>query len=119
VRGKPCGFQSVFCAIGGRILPYREVVNQPALAGELRVDEYRDEALHRFVQVATLHDAASTFSEHAPRLYDVRLVAMSPLAFTLAGLERIDGAEYAQSWQHRQLRCYGMNGRLAFVECSH
>jgi hypothetical protein len=44
---------------------------------------------------------------------------MSPLAFTLAGLERIDGAEYAQSWQHRQLRCHGKNGRLAFVECSH
>jgi hypothetical protein len=33
-----------------------------------------------------------------PRLYDVRIVSMSPQAFTLTGFERIEGAEYAQSW---------------------
>ena len=33
-----------------------------------------------------------------PTLLDVRLIAMSPQAFTLSGLERVDGADYAQSW---------------------
>jgi hypothetical protein len=28
----------------------------------------------------------------------VRIVAMSPQAFTLAGFERIDSVDYAQSW---------------------
>jgi len=36
----------------GRILPYREVVNRPALAGELRVEQCHDNALHRFVHIA-------------------------------------------------------------------
>jgi hypothetical protein len=31
-------------------------------------------------------------------LYDPVLIAMSPQAFTLAGFERIDGVDYAQSW---------------------
>ena len=31
-------------------------------------------------------------------LHDVRVIGMSPLAFTLAGLERLDGIEFAQSW---------------------
>ena len=34
----------------------------------------------------------------APTLLDVRLIAMSPQAFTLSGFERVDGADYAQSW---------------------
>jgi hypothetical protein len=33
-----------------------------------------------------------------PTLYDVHIVAMSPQAFTLAGFENVDGAQYAQSW---------------------
>ena len=36
--------------------------------------------------------------EELPALYDPILIAMSPQAFTLAGFERIDGADYAQSW---------------------
>jgi hypothetical protein len=33
-----------------------------------------------------------------PELLDVRLMAMSPQAFTLAGFERIAAMEYTQSW---------------------
>ena len=88
-----------FLRYRGRIVPYREVVNRPALVGELRIEECHDEELHRYVRTATLHHgSASTYRADVPRLYDVRLMAMSPLAFTLTGLERIDGAEYAQSW---------------------
>lgn len=33
-----------------------------------------------------------------PTLYDLHIDAMSPQAFTLAGFERVEEAEYAQSW---------------------
>ncbi|MBK6335559.1 MAG: hypothetical protein IPF60_07225 [Betaproteobacteria bacterium] len=36
--------------------------------------------------------------EDLPTLYDPMLIAMSPQAFTLAGFERIEGTDYAQSW---------------------
>jgi len=88
-----------FLRYRGRIVPYREVVNRPALLGELRIEECHDDELHRYLRTATLNcESASTYRADVPRLYDVRLMAMSPLAFTLTGLERIDGAEYAQSW---------------------
>ena len=88
-----------FLRYRGRIIPYREVVNRPALVGELRIEECHEEEVHRYVRTATLHnESVSTYRADVPRLYDVRLMAMSPQAFTLTGLERIDGAEYAQSW---------------------
>jgi hypothetical protein len=31
-------------------------------------------------------------------LLDVRLIGMSPSAFSLTGFERVEGVEYAQSW---------------------
>jgi hypothetical protein len=75
------------------------VVNQPAKVGELRIAECRDEELHRYVRAAKLFAEDSTrYSVTLPELLDVRLISMSPQAFTLAGFERIDGAEYAQSW---------------------
>jgi hypothetical protein len=92
-------FRVRFLRYRGRVLPWREVANRPAFVGDLRVEECRDEDLRRYVRTATLHDcAASSFNIQAPRLYDVRLMAMSPSAFTLTGLERIDGIDYAQSW---------------------
>jgi hypothetical protein len=36
-------------------------------------------------------------SYNCPAL-DVRLMAMSPQAFTLTGFERVAGVEFAQSW---------------------
>lgn len=103
--GRTLGAQSAmrfavrFLRYRGRIVPYREVVNRPALVGELRVEECHDDELHRYLRTATLHhESVSTYRAGVPRLYDVRLMAMSALAFTLTGLERINGVEYAQSW---------------------
>ena len=74
-------------------------MNRPALLGELRIEDCHDDELHRYLRIATLHhESAPTYRADAPRLYDVRLMAMGSLAFTLTGFERIDGAEYAQSW---------------------
>ena len=49
--------------------------------------------------MARLFDAEwAIYSEKLPELPDVRLMAMSPQAFTLTGFERVECVEYAQSW---------------------
>ena len=61
--------------------------------------EHFDEELRRYLRTARLIDENSVLPiPGRPELRDARLVAMSPLAFTLAGFERIEGADYAQSW---------------------
>ena len=51
------------------------------------------------MRTARLFDAESAiYSDKLPELLDVRLMAMSLQAFTLAGFERIGDVEYAQSW---------------------
>jgi len=38
-----------------------------------------------------------------PTPLDVRLIGMSPSAFSLLGFERVDIVEYAQSWLVREI----------------
>ena len=40
----------------GRILPWRDVMNQEARIGDLRIEECLDAELHRYVRVARLFD---------------------------------------------------------------
>jgi hypothetical protein len=88
-----------FLRYRGRILPWREVMNQDPRTGDLRIEECLDAELHRYVRTACLFDVNSViYSDARPKLLDVRLMAMSPQAFTLTGFERVAGVEYAQSW---------------------
>ena len=58
-----------------------------------------DGQLHRYLRTARLFDDANIlYSNPLPELLDVRLMAMSPQAFTLTGFERADGVEDAKSW---------------------
>ena len=83
----------------GRILPWREVINQSPKYGDLRIEETLDQGLHRYVRMASLFDTTNVLpSKKLPQLLDARLMAMSPQAFTLTGFERVEGVEYAQSW---------------------
>jgi hypothetical protein len=76
-----------------------DVVNQQPRVGDLRIEECLDAELRRYVRAARLFDVQSAiYSDKLPELLDVRLMAMSPQAFTLAGFERLAGIEYAQSW---------------------
>jgi hypothetical protein len=85
-----------FLRARGRILPWREVMNQDALVGDLRVEECLDEILDRYVRTAKFLDPGMVvYRERPPELMDVRLVSMSPLVFTPTGIERIGGVEYA------------------------
>ena len=65
------------------------------------IEECLDGDLHRYVRTARLFDSndmRSVTSNERPALLDVRIVTMSPQAFTLTGVERVSGVEYAQSW---------------------
>lgn len=75
----------------GRVLPWREVVNRPALAGDLRVEQCYDEELRRHVRMARLLEPATPgHARQPPMPMDVRLVGMSLSAFSLSGLERLE-----------------------------
>jgi hypothetical protein len=64
-----------------------------------KIEEWLDAELRRYVRTARLFDVGSAiYSDKLPELLDVRIVGMSPQAFTLAGFERVEGVEYAQSW---------------------
>jgi len=83
----------------GRVLPWREVVNRPALTGDLRAEQCYDEELRRHVRMARLLDPGTPgHAKQPPTLLDVRLIGMSPSAFSLSGFERVQRVEYAQSW---------------------
>jgi|GEM_PF-1436490 hypothetical protein len=84
----------------GRVIPWRDVVNRSPKIGDIRIEELRDEDLRRYVRTAKLFpdDGTVVFGAPLPELHDVRVIGMSQQAFTLAGLERIDGIDYAQSW---------------------
>lgn len=83
----------------GRPIPKREWSNRPAFAGDLRVECVYDDELSRHVRFARVVDTVRVVGPDVlPVLMDPVLIAMSPQAFTLAGFERIDGADYAQSW---------------------
>lgn len=84
---------------GDRILLSPEAVNRQALTCDLRVEQCYDEELRRHVRMARLLDPGTPcHAKQLPTLLDVRLIGMSPSAFSLSGFERVEGVEYAQSW---------------------
>jgi hypothetical protein len=92
-------FQVVRLRYRGRPLPKREWCNRPPAVGDLRVEQLYVEELLRHVRIARLMSLVRVVGpENFPTLYDPVLIAMSPQAFTLAGFERVDGVDYAQSW---------------------
>lgn len=85
--------------VRGRMLDRRALANVAAAVGELRVEYLLDPARHRYLMFASLRaEGIGMPGELLPDLHGAQLVGMSPLAFSLAGFERVDGVEYAQSW---------------------
>jgi hypothetical protein len=92
-------FQVVRLRYRGRRLPKREWCSRPPVVGDLRVEQLYDEELFRHVRIARLVSLVRIVGpEQFPTLYDPVLIAMSPQAFKLAGFERVEGVDYAQSW---------------------
>lgn len=71
--------------------------------GDLRVEEVRDETLSRTTRFARLAGHLPQDPERLPPLPDAYLAWMGSDAFVLLGLERQDGAEFAQRWLCRPL----------------
>jgi hypothetical protein len=83
----------------GRPVDRHELANRLPVVGDLRVEEARDETLGRYVRMARVVDPGQPKApDLLPTLRDPVLIAMSPLAFTLSGLERVRDQDYAQSW---------------------
>ena len=83
----------------GRPLPRHEWLNRHPASGDLRVEQVFDQELRRYLRVARVVSVGRVKEpDELPPLYEPVLVAMSPSAFSLAGFERVEGADFAQSW---------------------
>jgi len=83
----------------GRQLARHEWQKRAPTLGDLRVEQLYDDDLLRHLRLARLVNPQRAAGPDAlPALYDPVLIAMSPQAFTPTGFERIEGADYAQSW---------------------
>jgi hypothetical protein len=92
----------------GRPLPKHEWMNSPSATGDLRVEQIFDEELHRYLRMARVVNVGRPKNtDELPPLYEPMLIAMSPQAFSLAGFERVDGADFAQSWLVSQVSILG------------
>ncbi len=73
--------------------------NQPKYLGDLRVEELRDPELGRPLVCARLTDMVSGIeTDVLPQLGDARLLWAAKDTMRLSGFERVEGADYAQTW---------------------
>lgn len=80
--------------------------NRPPYAGDLKVMEKRDPELGRVVLRALLVEhKGGTETEILPVLNDARLLSAADNKMRLAGFERIDGADFAQTWSVELAAC--------------
>ena len=79
-----------------------EVTRTAPLCGDLRIEYRPDSMRNRAVRVARLLVSNGADDDLLPPLEGLELVGMSPVAFTLSGVERMDGAYFAQTWLVRQ-----------------
>ena len=88
----------------GRLLPRVDLANLPPLVGDVRIEEIRDATLMRYVRTArVLAFARPRAPDVLAELFEPQIVAMSPQAFTLSGIERVGERSYAQSWLVRSV----------------
>jgi hypothetical protein len=81
----------------GRNLPNKELMALPPIAGILEVNEQRDIELGRNTVRARLIDDKSG-NDILPELSSALLIWAAKNRMRMAGLERVDKADYAQTW---------------------
>jgi len=78
--------------------PRADIGSGRGAAGELLVEEARDETLGRTLRVARIAPEQPMDRAPLPALSDVVLLWAGPQGFVLSGFEQIGTAHYAQSW---------------------
>ena len=81
----------------GRNLPLRVQMEKPPAVGTLTVNEQRDVELGRSTVRARLIDDASG-NDILPELSSAQLLWADKNQMRMTGLERIEKADFAQSW---------------------
>jgi hypothetical protein len=81
----------------GRNMPHQEHTALPPVVGTLAVEEQRDFELGRNTVRARLIDDASG-NDILPELSSAILLWAAKNRMRLTGLERVDKADYAQTW---------------------
>lgn len=81
----------------GRNLPSKDLMLQPPVVGVLEVNEQRDIELGRNTVRARLIDEKSG-NDILPELSSALLIWAAKNRMRMAGLERVDKADYAQTW---------------------
>lgn len=79
-------------------LDRRYLAREPAIVGDLLVEEIRDAELGRTIRQARLSGLLPKDVQVVPPLRCAELFWMGPDGFVLGGLERDGTADYAQSW---------------------
>ena len=78
---------------------HSQMTPRPSFSGELRVGPERDHELGREVLRARLLDVSQgTGVDLLPDLSDAQLLWAEKGRMRLTGVERLDGASYAQTW---------------------
>ena len=75
----------------GRRLPWREAVNRPSFAGDLRT--YELQTAKGSIRAATLANPDPAMRPLLPDLYEPVLTQVSPQALELRGFERHEGPD--------------------------
>jgi hypothetical protein len=87
------------CAVRGDARGPLRACDRSPLVGDLRIEEVSDQALRRYVRLARLVNVSRPRDRDAlATLFDPTLIAMSSLAFTLSGFERVGEQDFAESW---------------------
>lgn len=90
----------------GRLLHKTEQSELPGYIGDLSVAEVRDVELGRPLVRARLRDIQSgTKVDVLPELSDACLLWAESDKLRLTGFERVDDADYAQTWSVELVRC--------------
>lgn len=79
--------------------PWKDIHGDPPIRGDINIRNKMCEKLNRTSDIAELRPQGMPLSKVPLRpLLDARLSGMATNAFTISGLEEIDGVLYAQSW---------------------
>lgn len=82
----------------GRLCPRWQIPRLTAIEAILIIDETRDEALNRFVRRARVLEAVTLQPDPIEPLLDAQVLWIKDCTMSIAGIESIDGTDYAQTW---------------------